>query len=153
MTPGRYTELFFLDEATALSAGHRPCAECCAHDTTSSAAAWAAGNPQALGSGRLSAESIDDVLHADRMAPDGSKHTFTAQLDQLPDGVLVALDGRPDQALLIQGRCLLVWSPGGYCERLPRPEGGRVSVLTPESTAAAIRAGFVPQVHATASRG
>jgi hypothetical protein len=150
MTPGRYTELFFLDEATALSAGHRPCAECLRNRFNEFRAAWAAGNPQAVTSERLSAESIDEVLHSDRMAATGSKRTFTAKLDQLPDGVVICLDHHPDQAFLVQGRSLLEWSPGGYRNRLPRPKGERASVLTPESSVAAIRAGFVPQLHPTA---
>jgi hypothetical protein len=150
MTPGRYTELFFLDEATALSAGHRPCAECLRSRYNEFRAAWAAGNPRALTSERLSAELIDDVLHADRMDATGSKRTFKASLAQLPDGVLVSMDSHPGQAFLVDGRSLLAWSPAGYHERLPRPKGQRVSVLTPRSTVAAIRAGFAPQVHPTA---
>jgi hypothetical protein len=150
MTPGRYTELFFLDEATALSAGHRPCAECLRSRYNEFRAAWAAGNPHALTSERPSAELIDHVLHADRMEATGSKRTISAQLDQLPDGVIVSVDGHPDQAFLVQGRSLLAWSPGGYRHRLPRANGQQVSVLTPQSTVSAIRAGFAPHVHATA---
>ena len=71
-------------------------------------------------------------------------------LDELPDGVFVTLEERADHALLIQGDSLLAWSPAGYGERLPRMKGKVVSVLTPRSTLAAIRAGFVPQIHATA---
>ncbi len=149
MTPGRYTELFFLDEATALSAGHRPCAECLRTRYNEFRAAWSAGNPRALESRRVSAELIDNVLHADRIDAGGSKHTFSAELDSLPDGVFVSLADALDQPFLIQGQSLLAWSPGGYRDRLPRPAGQRVSVLTPKSTLAAIRAGFVPEVHAT----
>jgi hypothetical protein len=150
MIPGRYTELFFLDEATALSAGHRPCAECLRARYNEFRAAWAAANPRPAASDRLSAERIDDVLHADRLRPSGSKRTFMSQLEDLPDGVVISLDGHPDQAFLIQGHSLLAWSPAGYRERLPRPHGTRVSVLTPQSTVAAIRAGFLPQIHPSA---
>ena len=97
-----------------------------------------------------SAIQIDDVLHADRLDPAGSKRTFTAELNQLPDGVIVTMEGSADQAFLIRGDSLLAWSPGGYRERRARKKGQRVLVLTPESTVAAIRAGFVPQIHATA---
>jgi hypothetical protein len=151
MTPGRYTELFFLDEATALAAGHRPCAECLRSRYNEFRAAWAAGNPDALdGRGEPSAVQIDDVLHADRLEPTGSKHTFTTQLNKLPDGVIVTMDETPEQAYLIRGDLLLAWSPGGYREQLQKPDRRQVSVLTPESTVAAIRAGFVPLLHATA---
>ena len=122
MTPGRYTELFFLDEATALAAGHRPCAECLCSRYNDFRAAWIAGNPRLIGSDRVSAELIDDVLHADRMEANGSKHLFAAELDRLPDGVFVSVEARPDQAFLIQGQSLLAWSPGGYVERLARGE-------------------------------
>jgi hypothetical protein len=69
----------------------------------------------------------------------------------LPDGVIVTQTGCNDQALLIQGDSLLVWSPGGYRERLRRRHADVVSVLTPESTVAAIRAGFIPQIHPSAA--
>ncbi len=138
-----------LDEATALSAGHRPCAECLRTRYNQFRAAWSAGNPRALESERVSAELIDHVLHADRIDADGSKRTFRAELDSLPDGVFVSLADALDQPFLIQGQSLLAWSPGGYRERRPRPAGQRVSVLTPKSTIATFRAGFVPGVHST----
>ena len=150
MTPGRYTELFFLDEATGLAAGHRPCAECQRARYNEYREAWASGNPNALTSERLSAEQIDDVLHRERLGPARSKRTWTAHLDEVPDGVFVTRAGANDQALLVQGKSLLAWSPGGYRERLRLRKGELVSVLTPESTVAAIRAGFAPQVHPSA---
>jgi hypothetical protein len=150
MTPGRYTELFFLDEATALAAGHRPCAECLRSRYNEYRDAWAAGNRHALSSELPSAIQIDDVLHSDRLEPAGLKRTFTAELNQLSDGVIVTMEGSPNRAFLIRGDSLLAWSPGGYRQWLARTKGQRVSVLTPESTVAAIRSGFVPQIHATA---
>ena len=150
MTPGRYTELFFLDEATALAAGHRPCAECLRTRYNEFRAAWIAGNPRAATAGRVSAEAIDDALHADRLEPVGSKRTVVMPLDDLPDGVFVTLDGLLDHAFLVLGDSLLEWSPAGYGRRMCRMKGERVSVLTPASTVAAIRAGFAPGMHATA---
>ena len=147
MTPGRYTELFFLDEATSLAAGHRPCAECKRTRYNEYRDAWAKGNPQALTSGRFSAELIDDWLHADRLDPSRSKRFFTAELDTLPDGVFVTLETAPDQALVIHGDSLLAWSAGGYRKRLNRKTRQVVSVLTPRSTVAAIQAGFAPEIH------
>ncbi|HKI21120.1 MAG TPA: hypothetical protein VKA15_24725 [Isosphaeraceae bacterium] len=150
MTPGRYTELFFLDEATGLAAGHRPCAECQRRRYLDYRDAWAIGNHQAGTSERQSALEIDDRLHADRLDPSRSKRTFLANLDDLPDGVFIAREERKDQALLIRGDSLLAWTPGGYRDRLRRKGREVVSVLTPKSSIAAIRAGFVPQVHPSA---
>jgi hypothetical protein len=153
MTPGRYTELFFLDEATALAAGHRPCAECLRARYNEYRSAWAAGNPHCLPPERLSAEFIDETLHSDRIDDDGSKRLVAAPLDELPDGVFVSLLGRPLDAFMTCGQSLLEWSPGGYRERVPREHGARVFLLTPSSTVKAIRAGFVPGLHETARSG
>lgn len=139
MKPGHYTELFFLDEATGLAAGHRPCAECRRERYRAFLAAWPAGC--------LSATDLDEQLHAERLNADGYKRCFEANLDVLPGGVFVVLRGRA--WLLWKGR-LLVWSPGGYRDRLSRPKGEQVAVLTPRSTVEAIRAGYVPEVHCSA---
>ena len=88
-------------------------------------------------------------LHAERIAPDRTKRTFEAALDGLPDGVFVGVSARGEQAFLVLSDCLLAWSPGGYRERRRRPKGEEVRVLTPPSTAKAIRAGYVPEVHPT----
>jgi hypothetical protein len=150
MAPGRYTELFFLDEATALAAGHRPCAECLRSRYNEFHAAWTAGNPHGLPRKRLSAEFIDEILHTDRIDDGGSKRLLETRLDSLPDGVFVSLIGRPRQPFLILGPELLEWSPAGYRQRLARERVAQVLLLTPQSTVAAIRAGFVPGVHETA---
>ena len=101
MTPGRYTELFFLDEATALAAGHRPCRECRYADHERFKAAWLRGN-QALGlPAGASIDAIDAVLHRERVTPAGAKGTFEAALGALPDGVFVALPAAPEEALLV----------------------------------------------------
>jgi hypothetical protein len=140
MTPWHYTELFFLDEATALAAGHRPCAECRRERFNPFRRAWAAqsGNTHLPG-----AEEIDHRLHAERVAPDRSKRTFLAPLDGLPDGVFVKLE---DAAFLVLAGELLRWSPGGYTGRRPRPAGLEVTVLTPPSTVGAIQAGYTPEM-------
>jgi hypothetical protein len=145
MTPGLYTELFFLDEATSLAAGHRPCAECRRERFNAFRTAWS----KASGTQPLGAGEIDDRLHAERVGPDRSKRTFLAVLDTLPDGVFVMLD---DDAFLVLGESLLRWSPAGYMERRPRPTGLDVTVLTPPSAVAAIRAGYVQEIHASARR-
>ncbi len=148
MTPGSYTELFFLDEATALAAGHRPCAECRHARFLDFCTAWRSAHPVDDGSLRPTADEIDSRLHAERVNPDRSKRTFTAALDGLPDGVFVSLGASGEPAYLVWGDGLLAWSPGGYRER--RPKGAEVKVLTPPSTVAAIRAGYVPEVHPSA---
>ena len=94
MTPNRYTELFFLDEATGLAAGHRPCAECRRARFRAFRDAWAAGNHGTIGADPIRAATIDDRLHSERVGPDRSKRTFRAKLDELPDGVFVMLDDR-----------------------------------------------------------
>jgi hypothetical protein len=150
MTPGRYTELFFLDEATALAAGHRPCAECRHARFLDFCNAWGQAQRDGGRSERPTAQEIDDRLHAERVVADRSKRSFEAALDRLPDGVFVAVPAWGGQAYLVGGDCLLAWSPGGYEKRRRRPKGEEVKVLTPPSTVAAIRAGYAPEVHPSA---
>jgi hypothetical protein len=143
MTPGHYTELFFLDEATGLAAGHRPCWECRRDRYRAfSNATWPAGC--------VPAAALDSRLHGERLNPDGSKRRFEANLDYLPDGVFVTRREPVERAYLLWKGRLLVWSPGGYRDRLRRPKAERVAVLTPESTVEAILAGYAPEVHASA---
>jgi hypothetical protein len=150
MAPNRYTELFFLDEATALAAGHRPCFECRRGRYLAFRDAWAAGNPEIRGPGPIRADDIDDRLHAERVAADRTTRTEPARLDDLPDGVFVGLNLHEGDPCLIRGSDLLVWSPGGYRERRRKPSGAVVTVLTPRSTVRAIRSGYVPDVHPSA---
>jgi hypothetical protein len=146
MSPGRYTELFFLDEATGLAAGHRPCAECQRQRFLEFRAAWVAGNPRLVSGASPSAIEIDKQLHAERLNASGEQRRFKATLDELPDGVFVMLDDEPDAAFLVWRNELLAWSPSGYRDRRPRPSGITVNVVTPRSTVAAIRGGFVPAI-------
>jgi hypothetical protein len=141
MQPRRWTELFFLDEATALSAGHRPCAECRNADYKRFRALWenCFGAP-------ASADTMDLQLQADRIE-DGRKKTYRAGLDSLPDGTYIIDDG---DACLVRGTELLVWSPAGYNNRRPRKHGATVEVLTPRSTVAVLTAGYTATVHHTA---
>lgn len=132
MAPGRYTELFFLDEATALAAGHRPCAECRRADAHAFRRAWDAGRDAAVGA----FPALDHALHAQRTAG-----PWRARGAALPDGTMVAVDG---DALLVHGDALLPWSHGGYGPPRPRP-AGTVDVVTPRGTVAALAAGWTPQ--------
>jgi hypothetical protein len=150
MAPNRYTELFFLDEATGLAAGHRPCFECRRRSFLALRDAWTAGNGPIIGAEPVRAATIDARLHDERVGPGRSKRTFTANIDDLPDGAFISFDGPDGGACLVWGADLLEWSPRGYTGRRPRPGGASVSVLTPRSTVAAIWAGYVPEVHPSA---
>jgi hypothetical protein len=145
MTPGRYTELFFLDEATALAAGHRPCAECRRDRYDAFREAWRCGHGGPL----LSADEMDRRLHSERVAEDGSKRVFTAGLAGLPDGVFVRQARWGKTPYLVWRGGLLAWSTAGYTARIARPANVEVEVLTPGSTVQAIRAGYVPDIHPT----
>ncbi len=146
MQPGRYTELFFLDEATALAAGHRPCAECQRERYNVFRRLWA----DVRGVTHISADELDAALHAERLNADGSKRTYRAALADLPDGVIVRLDQRPDADYLVFGDRLLRWTPFGYVEPIPRPSDVIVTVLTPSSTVKVLAVGYSPRIHPSA---
>jgi len=151
MAPGLYTQLFFLDEATALAAGHRPCAECRRADFNAFREAWAAANPGLAGGERPLATTIDAVLHRERIDAARQKVTYRATLNQLPDGVFVTLEAS-EQPYLYWGGRLLAWAPAGYSAAV-HPQGDQpVTVLTPRSTAGALARGYRPVVHETAGR-
>jgi hypothetical protein len=142
MPPGRWTALFFLDEATALAAGHRPCAYCRRADFTAFAAAWRGGH------GRPRAPEIDGRLHAERVDRRSRRQrTRPAVAGELPDGVMVRRGGT--LGLLAGGR-LLPWSFAGYRDPVPLPPGTPVELLTPPATVATIAAGYRPLVHPSA---
>jgi hypothetical protein len=142
MPPGRWTALFFLDEATALAAGHRPCAECRRADYRRFQHAFLAAHP----GHPAGADPMDLTLHAARAGEGRSKRTYEAAAASLPDGAFVEVGGRP---WLVLGDGLFAWTPSGYTERRRRPAGD-VTVLTPRPTVAAIRAGYAPLVHPSA---
>jgi hypothetical protein len=138
-----WTELFFLDEATALAAGHRPCFFCRRDDANRFRAAWEEGN----GARKLRAGDIDTVLHRERL-DHGQKrlHALPAPWPELPDGAMVQV--RDESYLIVQGRALL-WSPVGYVEALESIDDAML--LTPPSTLRALRAGYRPVLHPSAS--
>jgi hypothetical protein len=152
MTPNRYTELFFLDEATALAAGHRPCAECQHARYIAFRDTWAKGRGDVQLT-RPGADEMDNVLHAERVGPTRSKEFFVSPLDELPDGVLIVRPDVSDQAWLVLKDHLRRWTPAGYGEHTSRPRNTEVKVLTPRSTVAAIRAGYTPEIHPSAGAG
>jgi hypothetical protein len=137
-----WTELFFLDEATALAAGHRPCFFCRRGDATRFRAAWEAGNA----CGHVLAPEMDAVLHRERL--DGRKkrlHQLPLPLHDLPDGAIVQAGS--DSFLIAQGKALK-WSPGGYSGMPQAPEDAML--LTPPSTLRALMAGYRPVLHPSA---
>jgi hypothetical protein len=148
MQPNRYTELFFLDEATALAAGHRPCFECRRRDAERFAMLWA-HTPNWPAPAR--APEMDLALHAERIGRHGQKLTFTAQLGALPVGTFVRLpDGAEQVDYLVLEAGLLAWSPAGYANPLPLNRRRQVEVLTPRSIVAVLSAGYRPMLHPSA---
>ena len=146
LQPGRFTELFFLDEATAFAAGHRPCALCRREDYLRFGEIWRSLHP-----GETGADGIDARLHAERVDPRTRGHLLhEAPLDELPDGAYVLRDGRP---FLVIGGELLRWTSAGYDVRVPRPARARTTLITPPSLVEVLRAGWdpvVPPVHPSA---
>ena len=139
LQPGRFTELFFLDEATAFAAGHRPCALCRRDDYVRFAAIWRELHP-----GQIGADAIDAQLHAERVAPGTrSQRHHDAPLDELPGGAFVLNEGA---AHLVLGADLLSWTAGGYAVRMPRPRRRQARLITPPSLVAVLRAGWQPLV-------
>ncbi|MGJ4926019.1 hypothetical protein ACQR1I_11920 [Bradyrhizobium sp. HKCCYLS2038] len=134
-----WTELFFLDEATALAAGHRPCFYCRRDDANRFRAAWERGN----GVSDVRASEIDKVLHRERLDHRRKRlHPLTAPFRTLPDGAMVQAGN--ESFLMLQGRAL-PWSFAGYGE--PREELTIPQLLTPPSTLRALQAGYQPVLH------
>ena len=131
LQPGKFTELFFLDEATALAAGHRPCALCRREDYRRFL--------DLVGS--TGADEIDERLHRERFDGHG-RRLHSALLHDLPDGVFVLLDG---ESWLVRSGSLLRWTPAGYADRLA-PPGRRVQVITPPTLVELLRNDWEPAV-------
>lgn len=138
MKPRSYTELFFLDEATAFAAGHRPCAECRNADYKRFQGFW-----EKCFRVRARADEMDEVLHSERLQG-RAKRTSRADISTLPDGTYITIDGA---AVIVWAQEIAGWTDRGYGERFPRPARGEVEVLTPPSIVAMFRAGYKPDVH------
>jgi hypothetical protein len=138
-----YTELFFLDEPTALAAGHRPCFECRRRDAEVFAETWrkAGGRRQ-----RPRAADMDRVLHRERLQG-RAKRRQRRSVDGLPDGAFIVLNGA---AFAVRGDTLLRWTPDGYREWIPRPRGSMVDVLTPPAILKVLALGYQPRWHPSA---
>jgi hypothetical protein len=146
--PGRYTELFFLDEVTALAAGHRPCAECRREDYDRLVAIWRDLHP-----GQVGADAIDAQLHTERLDPGSNERRLhRASIGELPDGAFILEDGEP---WLVLGADLWSWTLSGYVERRPRLASREALVITPPSLLAVLRSGWnplVPLIHPSVTR-
>ncbi len=147
MTPGKYTELFFLDEATALAAGHRPCWECSRPRYNEFVRLWKQVNPEET-------DTIDNVLHRERFRPyqkdwPRKKRTYTAPLDSLPFGTFITLNPALDATpYLVLDDALRPWIFAGYGAPLSHSTTNQVvTVLTPPSTVRTLAHGYRPQIH------
>jgi hypothetical protein len=148
MTPRRYTELFFLDEATALSAGHRPCAECQHARYRLFRDIWAGANAGAVQSPKPSADEMDEVLHAERLGPGRQKRTYAALPSKLPTGAMAA--DQLNRPYLVLNSSIVPWTPAGYGRPIEPPSGVEFYVLTPHSIVRALAAGYPVELHASA---
>jgi hypothetical protein len=140
MSPNRYTELFFLDEATAFAAGHRPCAECRRERYKAFKDAWQLAR-------RLDeppfADEMDLEMHNARIDR-GKKITYEAALGSLPDGCFIQVEG---DAYLMLGDAMLLWTPEGYARREARPADSIATVLTPKPIVECFRQGYRAEIH------
>ncbi len=151
MTPGRYTELFFLDEATALAAGHRPCAECQRERFNLFREIWAKANPELTGTPRPAATTLDAILHQERRARCSQAHRFCNSIENLPDGAFVTDDEQ--NAYLVRKNQLLRWSPAGYEHPPVRTIRYPVRVLTPASVVRTLTVSYPVSIHSSAFQG
>lgn len=138
-----WTELFFLDEATALAAGHRPCFFCRRDDANRFRAAWADGNAVP----KPRAKEMDEVLHGERLDERVKRlHPLREPVDALPDGAMAYAS---DETFLIVGGRALRWSFDGY--QPANMPAGDVQLITPPSTVRALQAGYRPLLHSSAN--
>jgi hypothetical protein len=143
MQPDRWTELFFLDEATAFSAGHRPCFQCRYKDHQRFKEFWLKGNPRYGFNMKTPVSKIDEILQTERIAADRSKVTYEDKLIALPNGIFVIYNEQP---YLLKDDRLYLWSPAGYEKGITLPDMGVIQVLTPRSFVNMFSAGYMPQM-------
>jgi hypothetical protein len=143
MSPNRYTELFFLDEAVALAAGHRPCAECRRDRFNSFKASWKRSKGLSEAS-PLRADSMDLELHEARIDRRREKVTYEALLNSLPDGCFVRI---ADASYLVWRGSIFRWTAAGYDAKLSQSCDKTVEVLTPAPIVRCLTNGYLPNVH------
>ncbi|MFM0334885.1 hypothetical protein [Paraburkholderia fungorum] len=145
MADDSYTELFFLDEATAFAAGHRPCWDCRRPQYKTFTRLWAS----TFHVEKFNRDVMDNALHVERSSGNESESTRYSALESLPNGTCVQFE---KNWYLIWGDQLLQWSFDGYVAGIARPKGLEVAVLTPRSIVAVLQAGYAPELHPTAAR-
>ena len=145
MEPGSYTELFFLDEATALAAGHRPCGTCRKAALRHFKACWKAAMGIPKGE-TVNLKGVDQALHEERT----TGNQWSEKISALPDGVMVLLEPGGSPHLLWQGR-FLEWSFDGYRPPIPPQPSGMINVITPKALVQVLRAGYPITVHPSAA--
>jgi hypothetical protein len=150
MTPGQYTELFFLDEATGLAAGHRPCAECQRERFNLFRESWAKANPELAHSAWPPATRLDASLHLERLAVGSQAHRFCTSIENLPDGAFVTDDEQT--AYLVLKEQLLRWTPAGYEQPSRQSIRYPARVLTPALVVRTLAAGYPVGIHPSAFR-
>lgn len=143
MSPKLWTELFFLDEATAFAAGHRPCFECRRDDAFRFKAAWLKGNPEFGFNSKVAIREIDKIIHGQRIGAGGKKVSYEADLNTLPNGTFIWNHNGP---YLFANKTLHRWTPFGYEEAITPASSAKVTVLTPKSVVSAFKAGYLPQI-------
>ena len=141
MTGRNWTELFFLDEATAFAAGHRPCGYCRRAAYRAYVQAWGRATGKTP-----SAKSMDKILHPARVTRERKQVRFEAPLRRLPDGAMIQMN---NEAALILNGALHPYTPDGYATPIVANPDTIVTVLTPEPTVAVLQAGYKPQIHTT----
>jgi hypothetical protein len=151
MTPNRWTELFFLDEATAFAAGHRPCGFCRYPDFKRFKSLWLLVNGEKYGLEKdTKIDIIDALIHQERINENGFQKTFKANLSTLPDGTFVTLNESSKAYLWFQ-KNLYEWSFSGYTKVAQFVQNQEVNVLTPFSYVETFKAGYIPQIHLSVS--
>lgn len=137
---GHYTPLFFLDEAVAFAAGHRPCAECRRADFLRFKRHFnrATGRPDDQ---FVPAREIDALLHGERL--DGkTKRLYRTPVADLPDGSFFTTDTAAQTPLLLWQDKAYPWDHAGYGAPFTLPDRAEVTVLTPPTLVAVLRAGY-----------
>jgi len=144
-SPNSYSELFFLDEATAFSAGHSPCAACRRDRFKAFKLAWCKANLDTTSANQVGITEIDNHLHLERAIRSGQKQSYQALFQDLPTGTFIDIEGK---SYLLWNKQLHLWSFNGYTKTSMTLEpSAQVKVLTPSSIVKIFHQGFLPEVH------
>ncbi|WP_089605471.1 hypothetical protein [Acinetobacter piscicola] len=145
--PNHYSELFFLDEATAFAAGHRPCAECQRQRSNQFKILWLETNSS---NKKIKLSEIDEQLHLERIDKDQNKITFQAMIKDLPIGTCI--EYMNDFVMIVAEQHYLLWSFDGYKNKIDIEAESIVNVITPKSIVNIFKHGFIPYFHPSAQK-